>query len=344
MIDAFLRDATPVIGYLEITTHCNHECVHCYMESKNTPDELTRSEIGNVLDSMAKLGTLILVITGGEPLLRPDTLDIIDDARSRGFAVVLFTNGTRIDRPMARRIHLQALMGVEISLHGASAEIHDTVTGVMGSFDKAVTAIRYLTDAGVRVKIKCNLITHTMQHYEDVISLAQHLNVAYRFDPYIYPKRDGDETPLQYRVSDKEFAKILSDPRLVPSPQCAETESYLEIGTNRVCGAGTNIVCVGSTGEVFPCIPLRENAGSVRENSLDVIWKTSPVFDRLRELRNSDLECATCELVRYCSRCMAMAQNETGNLRGCSPLSRRMAQVRRDLSNEDSRTREASYA
>jgi radical SAM protein with 4Fe4S-binding SPASM domain len=332
MMREFLPDHTPVISYLELTLRCNHRCVQCYVE-ENIPaerDELTRHEIQTVLSDLADLGSLIAVVTGGEALLRPDALDIMRDLRKLGYAVVLFSNGSLITEAMARQLYDIALLAVEISLHGPTAEIHDAVTGVPGSYHRAVNAMRMLGRNNVRTKLKCNLLKANDGEINTVIALAKELGVEYTFDPFIYPQRDGNPAPVSQRLCVEDIRHLLGDPRLDGEPVRPDERSYLANGNNRLCGMGENTVTISCNGDVFPCIPFKQIAGNIRTQSMKKIWRESPLFVQIRSLKNRDLEeCSSCELLQYCARCTAAAYNETGNLLGCSSLCRQVAEARR---------------
>ncbi|MFH0920178.1 MAG: radical SAM protein [Fibrobacterota bacterium] len=326
-------ETTPVIAYLEPTLRCNHRCVHCYVE-QNIPqasEELSLLEINTLLDGLASLGALILVITGGEPLLRPDWPHILQAARKRGFAPVLFTNGSLINESVARALKELAVLGVEISFHGADAPTHDRVTGVTGSFVRAVNAVKLLKLQGIRVKAKGNLLNANKGDVNAMLALSETLGCEYTFDPLIYPCRDGADRPLAERLPDAGLARVYSDKRLVHAVK-PRRRSYLEVPENRLCGAGANIVAVSANGDVSPCVPMKLVAGNIREKSIVDIWNNSPVFVQLRKYRNRDLaECNACSMTRHCIRCSALSYNETGDPLSCATLSRQIGGVRKQI-------------
>jgi radical SAM protein with 4Fe4S-binding SPASM domain len=337
MKEYFLSHPTPVIASLELTLRCNHQCVHCYLE-KNIPserEELTRGEVRSVFEGLARLGSLILVFTGGEIFLRKDLLDILKDSRKLGFAPVLFTNGTLI-----RPEHLDALyeiapLGIEISLHSAQPEVHDAITRSPGSHAAALGAIRNLKARGLRVKIKGNLMQSNKGDYEGLISLAGNLGCEYTLDPFIFPCRDHDASPVFERLGADSLRGVFSDGRLIKGKKEGPGKEYLEDPQNRLCGAGANVISISSNGDVFPCIPLKLKAGNVREQNIESLWRESSVLEKLRQYRVKDLAaCRECPSKKHCLRCSAMTYNETGDLLGCSPLSSRVSEVRREIYRE----------
>jgi AdoMet-dependent heme synthase len=337
MKEYFRTHSIPIIAYLELTLRCNHRCVHCYLE-RHIPaesEELTRDEIRGVLEELARLGTLILVFTGGEIFLRKDLMDILDDSRKLGFAVVLFTNGALIRPEQIPRLYGLAPLGIEISLHSADPAAHDAITGRAGSFESTVNAIRGLREKGLRVKIKGNLMQSNQGDYENLIALADNLGCDYTMDPFIFPCRDKDTVPLSERLGPDILKKVFGDSRLIRGKKEGPGKEYLEEPENRLCGAGANVLTICSNGDVFPCLPLKLKAGNVRETSLRRIWNESALFQKLRAYRVKDLEaCRECASKKHCLRCSALAYNETGDLLECSPMSMQVSKVRREIYRE----------
>jgi len=324
---------TPITAYIEPTLRCNFRCVHCYLESDipSESEELSTPEIFSAIDELASMGSLILVLTGGEITLRPDLLPIIRHARKQGFAVVLFTNGSLITKALAQDLAHEALLGVEVSLHSTDPKIHDQITGVVGSHEQVMAGIRNLRDHGIRVKLKSNLMRDNPQAYDAIIALAQSLGADYSFDPLIFPCRDHGTQPLDHRLEMNHLQTILDDKRLVKkTPLPGRT--LLETPDARLCGAAENTICISSSGAVSPCIPMKMVAGNIRQQSLKSIWHESVILKQLREYRVNDLsDCTLCDRKKSCLRCSALAWNETGNPLSCVPSFREMAEIRKGL-------------
>ncbi len=349
MIDSFIKEHTPVIAYLELTLACNIKCKHCYLEAdhQNRNKELSINEIDKLLDEMAELGVIIIVLTGGEIFLRKDLFEIMNKIRAKGFALVLFTNGTLITEDLCKKLYELAPLGIEISLHGSTKEVHEKITGIEGSFDKSLNAIKLIKKNGMRVKLKSNVLKSNFDDIENIIKLAEDMDIDYTFDPFIFPGRDLCQEQTEERIGDKELKSIFINPKIGKKLECTDEFSYLEMPENRLCGAGSNIFNISSNGDVYPCIPLKIKAGNIRENSLVKIWNTSKELNDIRNYKVKHLEkCDTCELIKKCSKCMAMSYNENGNLLGCSDLLKQFAKVKRDIRKEEAFTvaNEIEYA
>src|SRR6266545_3605449 len=130
-----LAAAQPLTVHLELTYRCNWRCVFCYNPRHFDRAALSADEWIAVLDDLRVLGTLNITFTGGEPMAHPEIFRILRAARERAFVVRLFTNATLIDDAAADELAALNLLAVEISIHGATAEVHDQATARTGSFD-----------------------------------------------------------------------------------------------------------------------------------------------------------------------------------------------------------------
>ena len=141
----------PLMSVLELTRRCNLKCLHCYIDQPKTyKNELSTAEIKSIISQLAKAGSMSLIFTGGEVFLRDDILELSSFARSLGFDLRIFTNGTLIDGNIAAGLAKIGISGIEISLYG-KRQTHDKITGVTGSFKKAMKAINVFKEHGVRV-------------------------------------------------------------------------------------------------------------------------------------------------------------------------------------------------
>jgi 12,18-didecarboxysiroheme deacetylase len=150
----FSQDKKPVVVW-NVTRRCNLHCVHCYSQSNEHPaeGELTSEEGLELIDDLARFGAPVLLLSGGEPLARPDVLDLARHARDRGMRVVLSTNGTLITPETAGRLHEVGLSYVGISLDGLR-EYHDRFRGTRGAFEAAMAGVRNSRDAGLKVGLR----------------------------------------------------------------------------------------------------------------------------------------------------------------------------------------------
>lgn len=326
VVENTIRRFIPFNVIIELTYRCNLRCQHCYIpeERRHKPD-LSTEEIVSVVDQLAELGCLYLTLTGGEILVRRDFFDIAWHAKRRGFALKLFTNGTLIDDETADRLAELMPFTVDISLYGARSDTHDQVTGARGSHRKALDAMRLLVSRGVRVNAKVPLMGGNFAQYRDLVRQCRQMGAGIKIDPSIAPMDDGCTAPLALRISEEQLFQVFSDPDVCP-------KGHLPAPPSQLCEAGRNTLTVGPTGDVVPCLQLPLVAGNVRERPLRDIWFESPVFRRMRSLRQEDLkQCSQCELATWCNRCPGLAYLEDGDYLGCSNRARQVASVRRKV-------------
>ncbi|MEE9584228.1 MAG: radical SAM protein [Candidatus Brocadiales bacterium] len=161
--------------FWETTAACNLECIHCRrldVAKELAEDDLSTEEAFSFIDDLATLGSPILVLSGGEPLYRPDIFEIARYARSKGLKVALATNGTLVDEAVARRIVDAEVQRVSISFDGADAETHDEFRKLPGSFDRAIEGFKHLKKLGMSMQVNSTIAKHNVHQLRDVYNLA----------------------------------------------------------------------------------------------------------------------------------------------------------------------------
>ncbi len=185
------RDPPGPVVIWNLIRRCNLACMHCYSISADVDfrGELSTREVLAVMDDLKAFGVPALILSGGEPLLRPDIFEIAAHAKSLGFYLALSTNGTLIDMPMALRVRDAGFHYVGISLDGLQAT-HDRFRKKANAFDKSLGALRLLRDMGVKVGVRFTLTQDNAADFEPLLDLAEaeriprfyfsHLNYAGR--------------------------------------------------------------------------------------------------------------------------------------------------------------------
>jgi radical SAM protein with 4Fe4S-binding SPASM domain len=316
----------------EVTAACNLACEYCRASASASPDgaELSTEEAEGFIDQVAPLRPM-LILSGGEPLLRPDIFHLAEYARSRGIRVSLATNGTLLTPEAVERIKRAGIMRVSISLDGPGPEVHDASRGP-GSFDLAVRGIGNLrgeVDFQINMTVtrgNQNEVSATMDLAEELGAVAFHLF-------FLVPTGRGREedlvTPEEQDAILREVAgegrrrkievKVTCAPQYGRVVREVLTEAEREGIMGSACLAGTNFVFVSRTGDVSPCGYLPIVAGNVREESFPEIWESSPVF---LDLRRRELlgRCGGCSYRRVCGGCRARAYAATGDYLESDPL------------------------
>jgi AdoMet-dependent heme synthase len=318
--DRALEHKVPLSVQFDLTYRCNERCVHCYLDHDDH-GELTTAEVRRVLDELASAGTLFLIFSGGELLLRRDLFELIGYARSLRFDVKLKTNGIMLRQREADRIRDAGVREVQISIYSHRAEVHDAITKVPGSLARSIEAIRALRRNGIRVLVANVLMRQNAFDYPGVQALAKELGVECTLDPTITPKMDGDTSILSLRVPQPQLIQIFRDRSLVPDDFCAPPragtadEDTLDA---LPCSAGHTACYISPYGDVYPCVQFPLPTGNIRTQAFAAIWHGSPQLDEVRAIRVKDLPtCSSCGFVSSCTRCPGLAYME-GNMRGPS--------------------------
>lgn len=275
---------------LELTYRCNLDCFFCYNDREPHGQPLTLTDYFRVLDELRALGTLNLVLSGGEPLAYPDLFALGRRARELGFVVRLKSNGHALREVLARRVRAELdPYEIELSLHGACAATHDRQTRAPGSFDRLIGNLRVLLELGLRIRLNATLTAWNEGEIAEMFRLADGLGIVLRVDPSVTPRDNGDCGPLQIAPSREGLARlyVLQQERAAgvtagKSTSGGPDEEAQPPVVNKHCGAGSNSVAIDPYGNVYPCVQWRIPAGNLHRNSMKEIWGGSAVLDQVR--------------------------------------------------------------
>mgnify|MGYP002371724998 CR=1 FL=1 len=318
--------SAPLYLAWEVTLQCNARCLHCYSDSGpgvRDPGELSTAEALRIIDELADAGLLILAFSGGEPLLRPDIDQLIGHAVGRGLVVQIATNGALINARRAAKLAELGVRGVTVSLDGADAATHDQIRQRPGLFKRAVSAIRILAEAGMRVVVSFTPTRLNHEHGLRVIELAKEFGAsAVNMSEYVPAGRGTIDLALPPNTLRDVLQKWIEAGRenqgkiqvqwhdcrvslLVPP---AERDLYAG------CGAGRLTARMRVDGTLTPCVFLPNAAGSLRDSSFKTIWESSPVLRAIRDRGQlHDGNCAGCEHQYTCGGCRAVSMSHYGD-------------------------------
>lgn len=313
----------PMSIHFELTQRCNLRCIHCLFthESRN---ELSDDEVIGVLKQLKSLGVFNLSLSGGEIFTRNDIEAIFNFLTSNRFIVILYTNGTLLNSSLIEKISKLKPFSIEVSFYGATAEVHDAITGVKGSFDKSLQSTKNLRNAGLSVLFKGFLLRNNFHERIDMINLANELGTLYSFDFNLMPMENGDIRNLTTGLTLTQLKEIYYEVNtkgliLRNNVKIKSRDSQWPKGGSVICNPGRINGCIASNGDVFPCPTLRIPIGNLREKSFEEIWRTDKI-DPLRYMKVEDLKaCSRCPTLEYCNRCPGVAYLETGDYLGPAP-------------------------
>ncbi len=319
------RAGKPIPKYviLEVTFRCNLRCIHCAVEpclNKGRSNELSFIEVTGILDQLFNFGVFNVVFSGGEPLCRPDFLEIVDYAKNRGLFFMVKTNGTLMSDTVAKRLKQAGITGVHVSLYGATAETHERITGVTGSFRETMAGIENLRRARIPVIVMTSIMKYNVHEDAEIKKLATKFDAVYQPDPKIFPRNGEPGSAGHLRIDDVELREWIER-----NAWKGHTEDGLE--KHLLCAAGRVMYGVSPAGDIYPCPLWRRSLGNVREQSFkDIVYGEAATA--IRNLTIKDFPtCVKCELAQYCARCPGLAYAENSDISGPSPESCRVARV-----------------
>jgi radical SAM protein with 4Fe4S-binding SPASM domain len=322
-----LEENIPLGVLFELTNKCNLKCRHCYMV-RDDSIELSSDEVMDIIDQLVDIGTYYLGFTGGEIFTRDDLFDILKYAKSKGFVLSLLTNGTLITPEQIEEIKKLKPSSFEISLYGSTANTHDNITRIKGSFEKTMETVEAIIRNNMKVTIKTPLMNLNIRELDDIAAVCKVLGVKHRMNPGIVPARNGSKSPLQYDLSDEDLKSYLSNHDL-------NVLSYLyerDFTQRFICTAGKALCGITASGIVYPCIMMPIPVGNLRKKKFKEIWNVMPSYElkRVRALKIRDLpSCSACNLRKFCIRCPGVVYHETGDIVGETPTICRIAAGRK---------------
>jgi radical SAM protein with 4Fe4S-binding SPASM domain len=301
--------------------------------------ELSTSEIRDILDQLAKAGTLYLTFSGGEIFIREDFLEIAEYARRLHFALRLMTNGTLINEHVADRVAALYPDRVSISIYSTTPEIHDGITLVPGSLARTIRAVKMLRDRKVKLSIGSVLMSQNVNNYLKVYELAQSMGASFRGDPRVTPRNDGDPFPLRFQINEDDLFRVWTDPIFTEQPKNEPEEFHSpgEFHSNDdwgdiLCGAAHMSFYVSPYGDLYPCVQFPTLCGNLRSEFFQKIWYHSPQMLEVRSTLPSQLPiCSKCNLVEHCRTCPGLAYIEEGDFRAPSKTACQEARIISDI-------------
>ncbi len=336
----------PMLVAWEVTRKCNLNCKHCRASAEfgPYPGELSTEECFRLIDQILEVGNPILILTGGEPLMREDIFEITDYAVKKGMRVVMAPNGTLVTEEMARKMKDAGIQRISVSIDFPTEEQHDKFRGVEGAFKGAVQAIKNAHKVGLDVQINSTITKLNNEHLDDLLKLSEDLGVV-AFHPFLLvPTGRGKELEEQ-ELSPEEYEKTLNwiydmqkdcpniffKPTDVPHYFRVRMQRAKEEGRvaemkkahphaargletmTRGCLAGIGFCFISHVGQVQPCGYFEVAAGNIKEQSFKEVWEKSKLFNDLRDYSLLKGKCGICEYRNICGGCRARAYEATGD-------------------------------
>jgi heme b synthase len=319
----------------EITGQCNLRCIHCRSASESGSDsgEYSTSEAKALIDQLAGYASPVLVLSGGEPLLRQDCFELARYGTHKGLRMCLATNGTRVDEGVCNEIVESGIRMVSLSLDGSTSEIHDDFRQQPGAFEAVLKAAGYFRKFEIPFLINSSFTKRNQNDIENVFRLAKELGAKAWYLFMIVPTGRAEEA-VDELISREDYEKILhwhydqesEETEILMRPTCAphyfriarersreegrkwkQRNLAFATGVAKGCLAGQHIAFIDRFGNVRPCSYFSESAGNLREQSFREVWENSALLNDMRAFGQYKGKCGACEYLQVCGGCRARA-------------------------------------
>ncbi|MHB1023735.1 MAG: TIGR04053 family radical SAM/SPASM domain-containing protein [Acidobacteriaceae bacterium] len=335
----------PFIAIWEVTQACDLACVHCRASAQPNrhPMELTTDEGKHLIDQIAALKVPVFVLTGGDPIKRPDLFELIGHAHQIGVRVSLTPSATPLlTQEIVIRLKEAGLARLAVSMDGASAGTHDAFRGMEGSFARTLDAIRWANEIGLPVQINTTFSRRNIAEIDAIVALMESLKITLWSVFFLVPTGRGKLSDLlSAEEFEHAFAKIYELSQTASFDiKTTEAQHYRRFllqqrAAERKAGAGAaamqgrtadaigraprglndgkGFVFISHKGEVFPSGFLPLAAGNIRQQPLASIYRDSPLFLSLRDTSKLEGKCGACEFKEICGGSRSRAYSLTGN-------------------------------
>jgi radical SAM protein with 4Fe4S-binding SPASM domain len=335
----------PIHPVWEVTNACNLRCSQCHACSgKPMPGELDTEEGKRLLDSMANIGEFrMLALGGGEPLVRPDIIELIAHARNLGLEISIATNGTLLTTELAREFKRLGVTNIAVGLNANDQEIHEQITNVPGSFTSTKNAVYATLEAGMNLQINTTVMKENRPAISGLLDFASEVDAQIVLLYQLVPEGRGEEdmelSVREYRALTEMVADKQRASRSIIEPTCSPQYWAYLMSRHRNghkpsgltmklaealfkgCVAGSGLCYVKPDGEVWPCPFVPISAGNVREHPLEELWYDSDLFNSLRDRdRLTGEKCRACRYKNMCGGCRGRAYAHSGDYLGDDPL------------------------
>jgi radical SAM protein with 4Fe4S-binding SPASM domain len=306
---------------------------------------MTTGDVQRILDQLADLGSLEITLTGGEPLLRRDFAALYRYAREKGFLVSLFTNATLVNGEMIALLSEFPPLRVDVSVYGATEETYEKITRKPGSYRACMEGLSRLADAGIALSLKTVLMRWNLHEFGDLERLAASFNARFRHDTALFPRLDGDRTPIGFRVSPEEAVErdLSGDTRKAQWFRLCERAASRE-RTDRLyfCGAGRSGCHINAYGRMQPCLMTAAMGHDARSLGVAEAWRKVQGSVRGKNAERQSA-CRRCERRHLCLNCPGYALMEVGDEAGIVPYLCATARLRHERLNDAERNREREH-
>ena len=344
----------PYIVIWETTQACDLACVHCRASAQSLrhPLELSTAEATRLIEQVAELAAPVFVLTGGDPLKRPDIYELVEFATGLGVRTSLTPSATPLlTRDAIAELQKRGLARLAVSLDGSTPALHDDFRRVAGSYDWTLRAVRWARELGLPVQINSTITRRNVADFDSMVRLLESLDIVLWSVFFLVPTGRGKSSDLvtaeefeqvfeklyqtagrvpfdiktteaqhyrRYLLQRRAAARAAGDDSAL-KPTAAMAVASAVVGPDGIARAprglndGKGFMFISHLGEVYPSGFLPVSAGNVRKQSLADLYRHSPLFTALRDTARLEGKCGVCEFKEICGGSRARAYALTGS-------------------------------
>ncbi len=330
----------PNICKFELSFGCGLHCRHCYTDCYNNTGsirkELSTGKIKNIIDKLFNSGVLWICFTGGDPLSRPDFLEIYSYAKKRGFIIIVYTNGFSMTEKFADYFKKNPPFAVEITLNSVNSKTYEYMSGVKGSYEKTMNGINLSINKRLPLKLKTHVTKDNIKEIPQIRKFVNKLGIKFDLKYDLFPRLNGDLKPCSLRIKPEEVISLYYGRRelkLIKDRQktanTANTAANLVLSSRNIfnCAAVcTDGIYINPYGNLFVCNAVREPSYHVFTIDIQSAYRKLTAWAE-NKIFTTQSKCKTCEIRLFCNNCPGNALLEAGNLESSIPYYCSLAQL-----------------
>ena len=308
---------------IELCTTCNWRCKYCYLR-EHCNGGLSFEEIIDIFNQLRKLGVYDLALTGGEIFTRKDILDIIKDARKKGFSVNLMSNISLLDESIINQLDEMKITSISCSIFSLDDEIHDEFVGKHGELQKVKFNLNLLKKTNIKVIVKVMIMDFNYQEIERFKKYCLENNFDLKFDVRIFPRLNQDNSVCSYGLNIEKLAKLILK---LDEQNGVEYEDKIN---QYICASTRNSIYIDASGNLKACGLIDRTLGNIHDFQICEIIENSNLLKYIRNHTWKDLKenCQKCEKSKYCIRCPGICLLDNKNFRDKSENNCKLAEAR----------------
>lgn len=290
--DSCATDTMPTHLHIELTNKCNLKCIHCFHDEIH--QSLSFEELDNFFESIKQSQFIHVTLSGGEVGLHPEWKKIVNSAKKNGLIPSILSSLTLMTQSDVDFMIDSNIYAAQTSLYGATPEMHDSITGVDGSFGRTLSVIKYMTEKKLNMNVSCIIMKNNVSEVFELKEMMDQLGVKISFDYRVLPSRNNTKSVERLSITNKEFKDIAA-------------HGLLNKPTKIPCAACQFRLSINQRGDIRGCEFLNVSIGNIKKDHLIDVIQGEQFKTLVDNISKYDPEhCYSCEHEEICTRCPAL--------------------------------------